>query len=95
MDALQFGLPMVVIPLGADQPPNAQRCAELGVALVIGPDNRTAEAIRGAARSILGDPAFAGNAQAIQAEIRALPGLEYPVQLLERLATEGAPLIRL
>ena len=33
--ALAHGLPMVLLPLGADQPQNARRCAELGVARVL------------------------------------------------------------
>ena len=37
MDALSQGVPMVVIPIAADQPANARSCARLGVARVIEP----------------------------------------------------------
>jgi MGT family glycosyltransferase len=93
MDALSHGLPMVMIPIGADQPENAQRCAELGVARVLGRGERTAQTIRDAVREILRNPQFTQNAQHIQQEIDAMPGLDYVVSLLERLAFEHEPLI--
>ena len=35
--ALSLGVPVVVLPMGADQPDNADRCAELGVGVVLDP----------------------------------------------------------
>jgi MGT family glycosyltransferase len=93
MDALSLGLPMVIIPILADQPENAQRCAEAEVARVIEPEQCTAEAIRHAAREVLGNARYRRNAERLRKEIEALPGLEYPVALLERLAAERIPLI--
>jgi UDP:flavonoid glycosyltransferase YjiC (YdhE family) len=93
MDALSHGLPMVLLPLGADQPENARICADLGAALVIEPGEQTAEAIRDAARQVLTNPSYRRNAQRIRDEIQALPGLEYPVALLEKLATDRTPLV--
>jgi UDP:flavonoid glycosyltransferase YjiC (YdhE family) len=93
MDALEHGLPMVIIPIDADQPENARRCADVDVASVIEPDRRTPEAIRGAAREVLGNPRYKQAAQRLRGEIDELPGLQYPVALLERLATERTPLI--
>ena len=37
------GLPMVILPLGADQPENAQRCAELGASRTLDQANLTPE----------------------------------------------------
>jgi MGT family glycosyltransferase len=92
-DALSLGLPLVILPMGADQPLNARRCAALGVARVIEPDRRTAEAIREAANDVLQDPRYRQRAEGLRDEMQALPGLEYAIALLERLATERAPLI--
>ena len=39
--ALSLGVPVVVLPMGADQPDNADRCEELGVGIVL--DALTAE----------------------------------------------------
>ncbi len=97
MDALSYGLPIVMVPISADQPMNAQRCAELGVAYVVTPEGHTglelAQAIRDAAQRVLRDPAYRENAQRLRKEIQQLPGLDYPVALLETLAAEHSPLI--
>jgi UDP:flavonoid glycosyltransferase YjiC (YdhE family) len=41
---------------------------------------------------MLHDPAYRENAQRLQKQMEELPGLEYPVALLETLATKGIPL---
>ena len=92
-DALTHGLPLVAIPIDADQPINAERCAALGVAEVIEHDRRTPEAIRDAVRTVLGNPSYRARAQQIRSEIAQLPGPEHAVALLERLATERQPLL--
>ena len=96
LDALSLGLPMVIIPIFADQPVNAQLCAELGVARVVTPDGRTghelAQEIRNATREVLGNPDYRANAQRLRKELEELPGLEYPVALLETLVTKHGPL---
>ncbi len=93
MTALNHGLPLVIVPVFADQPDNARRCEQLGVAKVIAPDERTPEAFRDAVRTILQDPSFRRNAEGLREEMRALPGLEQAVALLERLAAERQPLL--
>jgi len=91
--ALNAGLPMVVIPMGADQPYNAACCAALGVGAVIAPDNRNPEAIREAVREVLADPTYRRNAEHVRDEMAALPGPEFAVELLDRLAAEKLPII--
>jgi UDP:flavonoid glycosyltransferase YjiC (YdhE family) len=44
-EALSAGVPMVALPLYADQPANAQRLAELGVGVVLRPDEADATAL--------------------------------------------------
>jgi UDP:flavonoid glycosyltransferase YjiC (YdhE family) len=90
--AIDHGLPMVIIPIAADQPENAARCAALGLARVVSPDRRTPEAIRETVCAVLHDPRYRQNAERLREEARALPGLDYAVQLLERLAVERQPL---
>ncbi len=91
--AVGHGLPVVVIPIAADQPENAQRCAELGLGRVIGPDDRTPAAIGAAVREVLRDPRYRQNAQRLRDEMEALPGPERGVELLERLAAQGQPVV--
>lgn len=91
--ALAHGLPLVMIPIGADQPDNAALVAALGVGRVIGPDERTPEAIRATVRAVLADPTYRQNAERLRDEMAALPGPEHAVRLLERLAAEKRPLL--
>jgi MGT family glycosyltransferase len=84
-EALSSGVPMVVIPISADQPYSAERCGDLGVALTLGADARTPDAIRNAVRRVLADPSYRANAHAFQQEMMALPGPDEMVELLESL----------
>lgn len=91
--ALAHGVPMVLLPMGGDQPLNAARCRELGVALVLDPVGATPESVREAASTVLGDAAYRERARRIEAEIAALPDPEHGVRLLERLAATRRPLV--
>ena len=82
---LAHGLPMVLIPMGADQPLNAQRCVELGVGQALDPLAATPESVRAAVTAVLDDPAYRQAATRLRDEIAALPGPEYAVGLLEQL----------
>jgi UDP:flavonoid glycosyltransferase YjiC (YdhE family) len=90
--ALAHALPMVLLPIGADQPLTAARCEELGVARVLDALRATADEIRDAAADVLATPSYRRNAAAIAGEIRELPGPAQAVALLERLAAEAVPL---
>jgi UDP:flavonoid glycosyltransferase YjiC (YdhE family) len=89
--ALAHGLPQVVVPVGADQPRNAARCAALGLGRVVPAPEATPEAIREAVREVLADARYRRNAERLRDEIRALPGPETVVALLERLAAGERP----
>jgi UDP:flavonoid glycosyltransferase YjiC (YdhE family) len=93
MGCLSVGVPLVVIPVNADQPRNARRCADLGVGRVVGPDERMPEVIRSAVRDVLADPAYRRTAEGLRDQMAALPGMEHAVALLERLAREREPLL--
>jgi MGT family glycosyltransferase len=90
--ALAHGLPSVLIPMGADQPLNAARCADLGVARMLDAVEASPESVREAVSAALADPGYREAAQRIQDEIAALPGPAYAVKLLERLGTEKRPI---
>jgi UDP:flavonoid glycosyltransferase YjiC (YdhE family) len=91
--ALAHGRPLVVVPVSADQPENAARCAALGVGRVVEAERATPQAVRDAVRAVLADPVYRWNAERLRDEIRALPGPDYVVALLERLAVERRPLM--
>jgi UDP:flavonoid glycosyltransferase YjiC (YdhE family) len=90
--ALWHGLPMVVIPMEAgDQWPTAQRCAGLGVGMLLEGSPPEPEAIRAAVKRALEEPGYRARARQLQREIKALPGLPEAVRRLEILATTRAP----
>jgi len=89
--ALAGGLPSLLIPMGADQPQNAERCSQLGVARVLDVAV-TPETVRVAAAEMLDDPAYRRNAERLRDEIAALPEPAHAVRLLERLASDKRPL---
>jgi MGT family glycosyltransferase len=93
MACLSLGVPMVVLPVSADQPRNARRCAELGVARVIEASERTPAAICAATREVLREPSYKASAERIRDAIASMPGLGRAVELLDRLARERVPII--
>ena len=90
MGALAHGLPMVLIPLGADQPLNGARCAALGVARVLDAVGATPQVVREAVVRVLEEPTYRQAAERLQAEIAALPTPNQVIRLLEQLVTRQA-----
>jgi UDP:flavonoid glycosyltransferase YjiC (YdhE family) len=91
--ALAHGLPMLLLPMGADQPFNARRCEALGTAKVLDPVDATPKSLREAAVALLASAQYRKEAERLRTEIAALPGQETAVALLAKLARERIPLI--
>ena len=89
LGALAHGVPMVVIPMGADQPHNAARVRALGLGLTLDPLTATPGAIGAAARAVLADPAYAAAARRVGGELVGLGGPDEAVTLLEALGDGG------
>jgi len=83
--ALGAGCPMVMVPLAADQPDNADRAAAAGVAVVVERESLTADAARAALRRVIDDPTFRAWAGAVADEIAAMPGPAAAVERIESL----------
>ncbi len=83
--ALAHGVPMVVLPMGADQPLNAARCEQLGVGIVLDAFRATPDSVADAVTTALDDPAYRVAAERIRDEVAELPGPEATVPLLEGL----------
>lgn len=90
--ALVSGTPSITLPLGSDQPVNATRLQAAGAGLNVSPA-RVADELGPALERVLTQRLFRANAARLQAEIAAMPGAAEVVPLVERLATEGGPVL--
>ncbi|HWC22336.1 MAG TPA: glycosyltransferase [Flexivirga sp.] len=81
--ALAHGLPSVLLPLGADQPHNAARAHELGLAVVLDAGTVTPETIRETVSETLRDAAIRERACDVADEMRALPDAAQMLPALE------------
>jgi UDP:flavonoid glycosyltransferase YjiC (YdhE family) len=100
--ALGAGLPLFLLPMGADQPYNTERCISAGAALGViqpqpdGPPSAApppftppdAAVIRDGTRRLLDDPAFREAARGIAAEIATLPPAALAAERLEEAVLE-------
>jgi UDP:flavonoid glycosyltransferase YjiC (YdhE family) len=100
--ALGAGLPLFLLPMGADQPYNTERCITAGAALGViqpqpdGPPSAApppftppdAAVIRDGTRRLLDEPAFREAARGIAAEIAALPPAAFAAERLEEAVLE-------
>ena len=87
--ALAHGLPLVLVPQGADQFDNAARCEAVGAAVVVRPEELTAAAVRLALKRVLDEPSFAEAARRVQAEIQAMPTAEEVASRFETYVARG------
>lgn len=91
---LAHGLPLLVLPQGANQFHNAAACLAAGVGRRLLPGEVTPDAVREGVSALLYDPSLRAAARGIQAELAGMPGPERGIELLQQLATEKKPLLR-
>ncbi|MFK0245949.1 glycosyltransferase [Amycolatopsis azurea] len=85
LGAIAHGLPMVVLPMGADQPHNGDRVAELGLGAVLDVIDATPEDVRNAVTSVLKEPSYREAAARLRGEVTAYAPPEKVIPLLEGL----------
>jgi UDP:flavonoid glycosyltransferase YjiC (YdhE family) len=73
LGALAFGLPLVLLPMGADQFQNAAAVASAGAGIVLDPEAATPAAIRAALDRVLDDDSYRRAAGAVARSIAGLP----------------------
>jgi len=89
LGALAAGVPIVAVPLFADQPINARLVEAAGAGVAI--DERDVPNLGGIVGALLDEPRYRAAARAIADEMQALPPVDAAVELLERLqVTAGA-----
>lgn len=90
--ALAAGLPLVLVPQGADQFDNARACEQAGAARVLVPDQVTAAAVRDAAVAVLSSRSRERMAaQRLAAEIAAMPSAGNVATELEAMTDQRTP----
>jgi UDP:flavonoid glycosyltransferase YjiC (YdhE family) len=77
-------VPQVVVPIGADQPQNAQSIAAIGAGLAL--DKPDAATLRAAIERVLGDPGFRDAARLVSREMSTLHSIDEAADALLDLA---------
>ena len=88
--ALAHGVPLVLLPVAADQPENADRCAAAGVGVVLEPSERTPGNIAAAAHAVLTEGRHRDGAVRVRVQLEAMPPPSAVLPRLEALAAAGA-----
>jgi MGT family glycosyltransferase len=93
-EAIYAGVPMLVVPQGADQPLVARRVVELGAGLSIRPRDAVAGRVHALARRLLDDPRFRVGATSLQVAQRRAGGYRRAADELERYLHPAGPVSR-
>ncbi|MDB4945951.1 MAG: glycosyltransferase, family [Labilithrix sp.] len=92
--ALESAVPVLVLPIWADQPRNARICENIGLGRQLQEHERSIEQIRAAARAVLADPSYRTRAEAARSALTRLAPASAATELLERLVHSKAPILR-
>jgi UDP:flavonoid glycosyltransferase YjiC (YdhE family) len=92
--ALDVGLPLVVVPLIADQFFNAHVTQNIRLGQVVPREQLTPTTIRAAVDKVLTNPIYRQTAARLQSEMHALPDQSYAVELIERVAAMRSPIYK-
>ena len=92
-NALALGLPLLLLPQGADQYVIAERAAAAGAGQVLHPADVSPEAVRAGVRALLTTSGYRAGARRVQAAIAAMPGPEAAVAAIAALVAtrSGTP----
>lgn len=84
LGALAQGVPLVLLPMGADQFHVAAGAAAAGAAIVLRPDQVTAASVREALGTVLAAESYGRAARAVQGEVASMPTPAEAAVVLER-----------
>jgi MGT family glycosyltransferase len=92
-ESLYTGVPMLVVPQGADQPLVARRVVELGAGLSMRAEDAGVTVVRSLARRLLDDPRFRAGAATLRTAQREAGGYRRAADELEQYLRNG-PAVR-
>jgi UDP:flavonoid glycosyltransferase YjiC (YdhE family) len=87
---LANGIPLLIVPQGANQFHNADACSDAGVALQLKPGEVTAEAVRRDVCALLDNASYSDNATMIAGEIDEMPEPAAGVRAVRQLIAQEA-----
>ena len=90
LGALASGVPLLLLPNGADQYANADRIVAAGAGVRILKPEISPRAIADALRELLESPSYRAAARRIQAEIQSMPLADDAVRRIEKLVNRSA-----
>ena len=79
------GLPLLILPQGADQYVIGDLVVAAGAGLLLAPPDVNPSSVRASVRALLGEPDRWAGARCLQREIAAMPGPEEAVHLIEEI----------
>jgi UDP:flavonoid glycosyltransferase YjiC (YdhE family) len=85
LGALAHGVPMLVLPQGADQWSNAERVATAGAGRRLLRDQVTTTSVRAGMAALLDEPSYRDAATRIQGEITTMPGADRAIMRIEKV----------
>ena len=85
LGALAFGVPLLLLPQGADQYSNAERVVAAGAGRQLLKDDLSVDAVRDCVRAVLDDVSYRRSAERIQTEIHQMPHAPDAVRRIEAL----------
>lgn len=86
LSSLAQGLPLLILPQGADQYLVGDLVRASGAGLCLTPQHVNASTIRQSMLALLDEPGYRANVRRLQREIAAMPGPEEAVHLIEEIA---------
>jgi len=87
LNSLAQGLPLLILPQGADQYVMGDRVLEAGVGLRLVPADVNPASVQKSVLALLEEPSYRAGAYRLKREIAAMPGPEEAVHLIEEIAT--------
>jgi UDP:flavonoid glycosyltransferase YjiC (YdhE family) len=90
LGVLRHSAPPLVIPLGSDQPLNAERCVELGIGLALEPARARPDTVSHHIELLLNRPRFRRELGRLQSSERDVPLVGEAVRLFEEVAARDS-----
>jgi MGT family glycosyltransferase len=87
LGALAFGVPLLLLPQGADQYSNAERIVTAGAGRQLLRDDLSVDAVRESVHALLDNARYRRSAERIQTEIHEMPDARDAVRRIEALTS--------